>query len=117
MIKLKHYMKPGALQYLLQFCSSNSTFSLTLNCLTTSTNPRTMHDIVVLVLVIRQFGVTTNLVFYEYFINIIHNVLIVDNIFINNYTLHECTYHCITFSVTAHPDDGQARPKHVGGTN
>ena len=26
-------------------------------------------------------------------------------------------YHCITYSVTAHPDDGQARPKHVGATN
>jgi hypothetical protein len=41
----------------------------------------------------------------------------VENIFINNYTLYECTYHCITYSATAHPDDGQARPKHVGATN
>jgi hypothetical protein len=30
-----------------------------------------------------------------------------------DYTLDECTYRCITYSVTAHPDDGQARPKHV----
>jgi hypothetical protein len=29
-------------------------------------------------------------------INIPHDVFIVDNIFINNYTLEECTYHCIT---------------------
>ena len=26
-------------------------------------------------------------------------------------------YHCITYSVTTHPDDGQARPKHVGATD
>ena len=38
-------------------------------------------------------------------------------IFINNYTLNECTHHCITYSVTAHPDDGQAQSKHVGATN
>jgi hypothetical protein len=50
-------------------------------------------------------------------INISHNVWIVYNIFINNYTLDECTHHCITYSVTAHPDDGQARPKHAGATN
>jgi hypothetical protein len=37
----------------------------------------------------------------------------VDNLFINNYTLDECTYHCVTYSVTAHRDDGRARPKHV----
>jgi hypothetical protein len=41
----------------------------------------------------------------------------VENIFINSYTLHECTHRCITFSVTAHPDDGQARPKYVGATD
>jgi hypothetical protein len=35
----------------------------------------------------------------------------------NNYTLYECTHRCITYSVTAHPDDGQARPKHVVATN
>ena len=40
-----------------------------------------------------------------------------ENIFMNNYTLYECTYNCITYSVTAHPDDGQARSKHVGATN
>ena len=40
-----------------------------------------------------------------------------DNIFINNYTFYECTRHCITYSVTARPDDGQARPKHVGATD
>ena len=34
-----------------------------------------------------------------------------------NYTLYECTCHCITQSVTAHPDDGQTRPKHVAATN
>jgi hypothetical protein len=45
--------------------------------------------------------------------NLPHDVWIVENIFINNYTLDECTQHCITHSVTAHPDDGQARPKHV----
>jgi hypothetical protein len=49
-------------------------------------------------------------------INIPHDVWIVENIFINNYTLYECTYRII-YSVTAHPDDGQARPKHVGATN
>jgi hypothetical protein len=32
----------------------------------------------------------------------------------NSYTLDECT-HCIT--VTAHPDDSQAHPKHVGATD
>jgi hypothetical protein len=42
---------------------------------------------------------------------------IVDNIFINNYTLDECTYFCITYYITAHPDDGQTRPKYVGATN
>jgi hypothetical protein len=41
----------------------------------------------------------------------------VENIFINSYTLDECTYPCITYSVTAHPEDGQAQPKHVGATN
>ena len=50
-------------------------------------------------------------------INIPHDVWIVYNIFINNYTLDECTHCCITYSVTAHPDDGQARPKHVAATN
>jgi hypothetical protein len=50
-------------------------------------------------------------------INTPHDVSIVENIFINNYTLDECTYRCIIYSVTAHPEDGQARPKHVGGTN
>jgi hypothetical protein len=45
-----------------------------------------------------------------------HDVRIVDNIFINNYTFDECT-RCIIYSVTAHPDDGQERPKHVGATN
>jgi hypothetical protein len=50
-------------------------------------------------------------------INIPHDVWILENIFINNYTLDECTYHCITYSVTAHPDDDQARPKHVGATD
>jgi hypothetical protein len=42
---------------------------------------------------------------------------IVDNIFINNYTLDECTHRCSTYSVTSHPDDGQARPKYVGATD
>jgi hypothetical protein len=32
---------------------------------------------------------------------------------INNYTLYECTHRC----TTAHSDDGQARPKHVGATD
>jgi hypothetical protein len=41
-------------------------------------------------------------------VNITHDVWIVENIFINSYTLDECTHHCITYSVTAHPDDGQA---------
>ena len=50
-------------------------------------------------------------------INIPHDVWIVKNIFINNYTLDECTYRCITYSVTAHIDDGQTRLKHVGATN
>ena len=50
-------------------------------------------------------------------ISIPHDVWIVDNIFINSYTLYECTHRCITYSVTAHPDDGQARPKHVAATN
>jgi hypothetical protein len=50
-------------------------------------------------------------------INISHDVWIVENIFINNYILKECTYHCITYSVTAHPDDGEERPKHVGATH
>jgi hypothetical protein len=35
----------------------------------------------------------------------------------NNYTLDECTHRCITYSVTMHHEDGQARPKHVGATN
>jgi hypothetical protein len=39
-----------------------------------------------------------------------HDGWILDDIFINNYTLDECTYRCITYSVTA-------RPKHVGVTN
>ena len=47
-------------------------------------------------------------------INMPHDVWIVENIFINNYTLDECTYRCITYSVTAHPEDGQAWPKQVG---
>ena len=46
-----------------------------------------------------------------------HDVWIVYNIFINNYILYECTHRCITHSVTAHPDDGQTRPKHVAATN
>jgi hypothetical protein len=50
-------------------------------------------------------------------INIPHDAWIVENIFIKNYTLDECTHRCITYSVTAHPDDGQTRPKHVGDTN
>ena len=50
-------------------------------------------------------------------INIPEDVWIVENIFINNYTLHECTYYCITYSVTAHPDDGQKRSKPVGVTS
>ena len=50
-------------------------------------------------------------------INIPHDVWIVDNIYINNYTLDEWTDHCITYSVTAHPEDGEALPKHVGATN
>ena len=33
----------------------------------------------------------------------------------NNYTLYESTHRY--YSVTAHPDDGQARPKRVGATN
>ena len=49
--------------------------------------------------------------------NIPHDVWIVDNIFKNKYTLDECTHLCITYYVTAHPDDGQALPKHVGATN
>ena len=48
-------------------------------------------------------------------INTPHDVWIVKNI--NNYTLYECTYQCITYSVSAHPDDAQARPKHVGAKN
>jgi hypothetical protein len=50
-------------------------------------------------------------------INIPHDMWIVDNIFINIYTLDECTHGCITYFVTAHPEDGQARPKHVGATD
>jgi hypothetical protein len=46
-----------------------------------------------------------------------HDVWIVENIFINNYTLDECTYHIIIYSVTMHLDDGQAQPKHAGATN
>ena len=34
-----------------------------------------------------------------------------------NYTLDECTYRCINYFVTAHPEDGQAGPKHIGATN
>jgi hypothetical protein len=66
--------------------------------------------------VVAEYGL---LIFLTLFliINIPHDVWIVDNILLNNYTLDECTYHCITYSVTAHPDDGQARPKHVGATN
>ena len=41
-------------------------------------------------------------------IDIPHDVWIVENIFMNNYTLDECTHRCIMYSVTAHPDDGQA---------
>jgi hypothetical protein len=51
------------------------------------------------------------------FINIPYDVWIVENVFLNNYTLNECTHRCINYSVTAHSDDGQARPKHVGATN
>jgi hypothetical protein len=40
-----------------------------------------------------------------------------ENIFINNCTLYECTDHCITYSVTAHRENGHARPKYVGATN
>jgi hypothetical protein len=50
-------------------------------------------------------------------INIPHDMWTVENIFINNYILDECAHHCIIYSVTAHPDDGQARPKYVGATN
>jgi hypothetical protein len=50
-------------------------------------------------------------------INIPQEVWIVDNIFMNNYALYECTHRCTTYSVTAHPEDGQARPKYVGATN
>jgi hypothetical protein len=50
-------------------------------------------------------------------INIPQDIWIVYNKFINNYTLDECTHHCITHSVTAHPEDGQARSKYVGVTN
>jgi NDP-sugar pyrophosphorylase family protein len=49
--------------------------------------------------------------------NIPHDVWIVENIFMNNYTLDPCTHHCITCSVTAHSDNSQARPKHVDATN
>jgi hypothetical protein len=49
--------------------------------------------------------------------NIPHDVWIVDNIFMNSYTLDECTYHCITYFVTAHPDDGQTWPEHIGAKN
>jgi hypothetical protein len=42
---------------------------------------------------------------------------IVENIFTNNFTFDECTHRCITYSVRAHPDDGQTRPKHVSATN
>ena len=31
--------------------------------------------------------------------------------------MDECTYHCISYTVTAHTDDGQAPPKHVGATD
>jgi hypothetical protein len=34
-----------------------------------------------------------------------------------NYTLDECTYRCINYFVTAHPEDGQAGPKHIGATS
>jgi hypothetical protein len=47
-------------------------------------------------------------------INKPHDIWIVENIFINSYTLEECTHRCITYSATAHPEDGQARSKHVG---
>ena len=50
-------------------------------------------------------------------INISHDVWIVENIFMNNYILDEFTYRCITYSVAAHPDDGQTRPKHIGATD
>jgi hypothetical protein len=40
-----------------------------------------------------------------------------ENIFMNSDTSDECTHRCITYCVTAHPDDGQARPKHVAATN
>ena len=45
------------------------------------------------------------------------DVWIMGNIFINNYILDKCTQHCITYSVTAYSEDGQAQPKHVGATN
>jgi hypothetical protein len=44
-------------------------------------------------------------------INIPHDVCIVDNIFMNNYTLDESTDAFIIYTATAHPDDGQSRPK------
>jgi hypothetical protein len=50
-------------------------------------------------------------------INIPHDVWTAENIFMNNYNLDECTYRCITYSVTAHTDDGQTRPKHIGATD
>jgi hypothetical protein len=46
-----------------------------------------------------------------------HDVWIVENIFINNYTLEECTYLCITYSVIAQADDGQTWLKYVEATN
>jgi hypothetical protein len=49
-------------------------------------------------------------------INIPQDVWIVENILMNNYTLDEFTQR-ITYSVTAHLEDGQARPKHVAATN
>ena len=50
-------------------------------------------------------------------INIPHDVWLVENVFINSYTLYEFTHHCIAYSVTTHPVDGQAQPKHIGATN
>jgi hypothetical protein len=50
-------------------------------------------------------------------INIPNDVWVVENKYINNYTLHESTHICITYSVTAHPEDGQTRPKHADARN
>jgi hypothetical protein len=52
------------------------------------------------------------IIVYKYILHnpdIVWYVWVVENIFINNYTLYECTHRY--YSVTAHPDDGQTRPK------